>query len=97
MPSNPGAILRGAGQCTQRPGATRVQASRLCALLAVGFALAAPATSPAAAPQTAQERMNQDLMEVTIPQLQRYDAEHKYTVAARVLNLRTARWLSRRR
>jgi Asp-tRNA(Asn)/Glu-tRNA(Gln) amidotransferase A subunit family amidase len=51
------------------------------ALLAISFVLATPAASTAAAAQTAQERMNQDLMEVTIPQLQRYYAEHKYTVA----------------
>ena len=45
----------------------------------MGVALAIPAASVAAA-QTTQEQMNRDLIEVTIPQLHRYYAEHKYTV-----------------
>jgi amidase len=72
---------RAASQCTDRQDAVLVQVFRVCALLAAGFALAAPGSALAAAPQVAQERMNQDLLEVTIPQLQRYYAEHKYTVA----------------
>ena len=50
--------------------------------LALALALCAPAfVSQAKAPPRSTVQMDQDLMEVTIPQLQRYYAQHKYTVA----------------
>jgi amidase len=47
-----------------------------CAL-AMGFAIAARAASPG----TDRAQMDRDLIEVTIPQLQRYYAQHRYTVS----------------
>lgn len=55
----------------------RLCVARLIGLLALSLALSTPAR-PAGRP-TAQ--MDQDLMEVTIPQLQRYYAEHRYSVS----------------
>jgi amidase len=50
--------------------------------LALALALCAPAfVSQAKAPPRSTVQMDQDLIEVTIPQLQRYYAQHKYTVA----------------
>ena len=49
--------------------------------LGLALALCAPAfLSQAKAPPRSTVQMDQDLMEVTIPQLQRYYAQHKYTV-----------------
>ena len=49
-------------------------------VLALG--LCAPAfVSQAKAPARSAVQMDQDLMEVTIPQLQRYYAQHEYTVS----------------
>ncbi len=49
------------------------------AFFAIALAVGAHAATPAASPT--REQMDRDLMEVTITQLQRYYAEHKYTVA----------------
>ena len=49
--------------------------------LGLALALCAPAfLSQAKTPPRSTVQMDQDLMEVTIPQLQRYYAQHKYTV-----------------
>jgi amidase len=54
----------------------RILASISCGLLSLGLSVIASAAPKAAmAP-----KMDRDLMEVTIPQLQRYYAEHRYTV-----------------
>ena len=50
--------------------------------LGLALALCTPAfVSQAKAPPRSTVQMDQDLMEVTIPQLQRYYAQHKYTVS----------------
>jgi len=52
--------------------APRVRATAMLACLAAIAQAAPPAHSPA---------MDRDLLEVTLPQLQRYYAEHRYTIA----------------
>jgi Asp-tRNA(Asn)/Glu-tRNA(Gln) amidotransferase A subunit family amidase len=54
-----------------------------CALLAAvfgGLSAVLAAASPAASRAPAADTMDRDLLEVTVPQLERYYAEHKYTV-----------------
>jgi amidase len=54
---------------------------RFAALLAGLFGTSYVLTVQASHPTHASAEMDQDLIEVTIPQLQRYYAEHKYTVS----------------
>jgi len=56
--------------------APMVRATAMLACLAAVAQAAPPAHSPAHSPA-----MDRDLLEVTIPQLQRYYAEHRYTIA----------------
>jgi len=56
--------------------APMVRAAAVLACLAAVAQAAPPAHSPAHSPA-----MDRDLLEVTIPQLQRYYAEHRYTIA----------------
>jgi amidase len=54
-----------------------------CALLSAvfgGLSAMMAASSPAASQASAADTMDRDLLEVTVPQLERYYAEHKYTV-----------------
>src|ERR1700678_4719375 len=45
-----------------------------------GLSAIMAAASPAASPAPTADTMDRDLLEVTVPQLERYYAEHKYTV-----------------
>jgi amidase len=80
MTSYPGPVTRGQARSAHRSRVPRAIAAWAAAGL-VGLAPAAQATSSSASPQADREQMDRDLIEVTIPQLQRYYGEHKYTVA----------------